>query len=168
MRRTRTEPISFGRVRWGDTRGLLFLAPPFLTGGYLGDHLAFVWRAGDTSWAVSLHAWEPLREAVATLRAMTLSAEPAAPGATLDARCDSDGVLYVDGSGWNCAERVLVDLPRTGAATNTEVARGELHLTYPVPAFAPYRGTVRASQRCDGGTTLNAESEIVVGDERAG
>ena len=73
MKRRRTEPISFGLATWGDTRGLLFLAPPFPTGGYLGNHLVFVWRAGATSWAVSLHAWEPLTEAAATLRAMTLS-----------------------------------------------------------------------------------------------
>lgn len=71
---SRTEPISFGHVRWGETRGLLFLAPPFPAGGYLADHLAFVWQAGGTRWVVSLHAWEPLRQAVATLRAMKLSA----------------------------------------------------------------------------------------------
>ncbi len=168
MERERTEPVSFGLVTWGDTRGLLFLAPPFPTGGYLGNHLVFVWRAGATSWAVSLHAWEPLTEAVATLRAMTLSASSAPPRATLDARSDAAGVLYVDGSGWACADRVRVDLPHPWAETNAEVARGELHLEYPVPAVAPYRGTVRASQRCADGTTLSAESEIVVGDDRAG
>ena len=74
LKSKRDEPLSFGLVTWGNTRGLLFLAPPFPTGGYLGDHLVFVWKAGDSSKAVSLHAWEPLTEAGATLRAITMSA----------------------------------------------------------------------------------------------
>lgn len=71
----RAESISFGLVTWGGTRGLLFLAPAYPTGGYLGDHLVFVWRDEGVSRAVTLHAWEPLTEAAATLRAMTLSSK---------------------------------------------------------------------------------------------
>lgn len=74
LKTNRAEPLSFGLVSWGNARGLLFLAPAYPTGGYLGDHLVFVWKAGTVRKAVSLHAWEPLTEAAATLRAMTMSA----------------------------------------------------------------------------------------------
>jgi hypothetical protein len=74
LRAKRDEPISFGLVTWGSARGLLFLVPPFPTGGSLGNHLVFVRKSGPVSRAVSLHAWEPLTEAAATLRAITLSA----------------------------------------------------------------------------------------------
>jgi hypothetical protein len=79
MRRPRRLPISFGRVRWAGKNGVLFLAPPFVFGGEIGNHLVFRWRAHGTDYLVSLHAWEPLRETAATLRAM-LASTPAASG----------------------------------------------------------------------------------------
>ena len=74
MKPNRAEPLSFGLVDWGTTRGLLFLAPPHPTGGYLGNHLVFVSKDDQPRRALSLHAWEPLTEAAATLRAMVMSA----------------------------------------------------------------------------------------------
>ena len=75
LKTKREQPLSFGLATWGDRRGLLFLVPPHPAGGYLGNHLVFVWRSGSSSRAVTLHAWEPLSEAAATLHAITISAE---------------------------------------------------------------------------------------------
>jgi hypothetical protein len=36
----------------------------------LGDHLVFQWGRGNHLHVVSLHAWAPLEETAATLRAM--------------------------------------------------------------------------------------------------
>jgi hypothetical protein len=73
MLRPRTKAIDFGTVGWAGRRGRLYLAPPHLHGGMLGNHLVFRWQAGATEYAVTLHAWEPLREAAATLRAVVAS-----------------------------------------------------------------------------------------------
>jgi hypothetical protein len=78
LRRERTRPLSFGRVRWSGRSGTLLLAPPYLRGGVVGNHLIFRWRSRGTDYAVTLHAWEPLAEAVATLRAVVAST-PAPP-----------------------------------------------------------------------------------------
>lgn len=70
MRRSRAAPISFGRVRWAERLGQLYLMPAFPRGGMLGNHLVFSWREGERRHALSLHAWEPLTESVATLEAL--------------------------------------------------------------------------------------------------
>jgi hypothetical protein len=70
MRRPRTAPLSFGRVRWADRVGPLYLMPSYPHGGMLGNHLVFSWRQSEQPYALSLHAWEPLTESVAALRAM--------------------------------------------------------------------------------------------------
>jgi len=70
MRRERKAAVSFGRVRWAGRVGELSLAPSFPTGGFLGNHLNFVWRERGRQQTLSLHAWEPLTEAAATLRMM--------------------------------------------------------------------------------------------------
>lgn len=70
MRRERKAAVSFGRVRWAGREGVLFLAPSFPTGGFVGNHLNFVWREHGVQHTLSLHAWEPLTEAAATLRTM--------------------------------------------------------------------------------------------------
>jgi hypothetical protein len=158
----RSQPISFGLVRVGDTRALLYLAPPYPTGGYLGNHLVLSWRTNDGGRAVSLHAWEPLTEAAATLWRMAMSAANVAGGARLSAYADADGVLYVDGGGWTCPGKVLVDLPEPWAETAVQPKNvGEFHLTYPRPEVRPYQGTVTARQACGSGDELRAETEIV-------
>jgi len=73
--RERREPVSFGIVRLGAREGLLLLAPPYPRGGYLADHLVFVWKERDGRRAISLHAWEPAEEAWATLRGIALSTD---------------------------------------------------------------------------------------------
>jgi len=70
LRRERKAAVSFGRVRWAGREGVLFLAPSFPTGGFLGNHLNFVWRERGMQHTLSLHAWEPLTEAAAMLRTM--------------------------------------------------------------------------------------------------
>lgn len=74
MRTKRERALFFGRVRWGEHDGALFLAPPVLFGGQLGNHLVFEWRQGKTSYLISLHSWEPLPDTAATLRAIVASA----------------------------------------------------------------------------------------------
>jgi hypothetical protein len=58
---------------WSGRRGTLLRAAPYPRGGIHGDHLVFRWREGRREYAVSLHAWKPLRETVATLDAIVTS-----------------------------------------------------------------------------------------------
>ena len=48
--------------------------PPFPNGGMIGGHVVLHHRQSGTEIAVTLHAWSPQRESVATLRAMAASA----------------------------------------------------------------------------------------------
>jgi hypothetical protein len=73
LREERSRPVSFGRVRWGGRSGILQLMPSWPGGGMLGNHLVFSWREQKREYALSLHGWEPLTEAAATLRAMVKS-----------------------------------------------------------------------------------------------
>jgi len=70
-----TEAIAFGHRRFGEVEGELVLAPEIQAMD--GGHLIFRWRSGRVEYAISLHAWEPLTEAAATLRAL-VAAVPAA------------------------------------------------------------------------------------------
>lgn len=56
--------------------GILYLAPPFLFGGQLGNHLVYRWHVGRIEYAVTLHAWVRLAQAIETLRAVVESAPP--------------------------------------------------------------------------------------------
>lgn len=70
----RRDAVSFGRVRWRAREGVLFLAPPFLYGGQLGDHLVFEWDDRGERFLYSLHAWKPLADTAATLKKMVEAA----------------------------------------------------------------------------------------------
>ena len=73
LRVARKDALSLGRVRWGGRAGEILLAPPFPTGGSLGNHLVFRWRERRVEYLVTLHAWEPFLETVRTLRTMVES-----------------------------------------------------------------------------------------------
>lgn len=73
MRRARARPVGFGRVRWGGRAGAFYLMPSWPRGGMLGNHLVFSWQEERRSYALSLHAWEPLTESAQTLRALVES-----------------------------------------------------------------------------------------------
>lgn len=75
MRRKRNRSLGFGTVRWAGRTGELSLAPSYPRGGMHGDHLIFRWRQSGRDYAVSLHAWEPLTQAAATLRAVAASTD---------------------------------------------------------------------------------------------
>lgn len=77
MARERTRSLYFGRVRWAGLSGDLLLAPGYPVGGMLGNHLIFDFRNGTGRYAITLHAWEPLPEAAATLRAVVASTQAA-------------------------------------------------------------------------------------------
>ena len=64
---------SIGAYTWGGRHGTVVLAPDFPAGGEQGGHLIFRWRDGSTDFALGLHAWKPLRQALATLRLMVTS-----------------------------------------------------------------------------------------------
>jgi hypothetical protein len=68
------DAIFFGSTTWGGRTGTLVLAPSYPRGGEQGGHLVFRWRAGGQEYAIGVHAWEPLTQAAATLRAIVLSA----------------------------------------------------------------------------------------------
>lgn len=71
--RSRSRPLFFGAHVWAGRRGTLVLAPPYPSGGVQGDHLVFRWRRGSVGYAIGIHAWEPLVQAGATLRAIVVS-----------------------------------------------------------------------------------------------
>jgi hypothetical protein len=73
LSRDRTLSLDLGRARWSGRSGSLLLAPSYPRGGMLGNHLIFRWTTDGGDYLVSLHAWEPLREAAATLRAIVAS-----------------------------------------------------------------------------------------------
>ena len=62
--------LDFGEPTWNGRRGELILAPPHPLGGMDGDHLVFRWTGDETSYSVSLHAWDPIEETRATLKAI--------------------------------------------------------------------------------------------------
>jgi hypothetical protein len=70
VRLERPHGLLLDRPTWAGKRGQLVLAPPYPLGGIEGNHLAFLWTEGAAKYRVSLHAWEPLPEAVATLQAV--------------------------------------------------------------------------------------------------
>lgn len=74
VRRTRDHSVGFGAFEWSGRTGELLLAPSYPRGGMLGNHLVYRWREGRRDYAASLHAWEPLTQAAATLRAVVASA----------------------------------------------------------------------------------------------
>ena len=62
-------------VQWYGQSGQLVLAPPFARGGgVLGGHLEFCFRANRVDYAITLHAWPPLAQVVATLKDLVGSA----------------------------------------------------------------------------------------------
>lgn len=71
LARPRSAALLLANVRWAGRPGVLALAPPSRAGGALvANHLMFTWRRGAQFYAVTLHAWEPFAQAVATLRAV--------------------------------------------------------------------------------------------------
>jgi hypothetical protein len=74
LRQRRAKPVLLGSPVWSGRRGTLVLAPPLAFGGENGDHLIFRWKRAGLDYTVSMHSWAPLREAVATLRAVVVSA----------------------------------------------------------------------------------------------
>jgi hypothetical protein len=77
FRRRRASPILLARVGWNGLSGELVLDRtdrPAAAG-----HLVYRWHARGVDYAVTLHAWEPLRTAIATLRAVIASTPAAGP-----------------------------------------------------------------------------------------
>jgi hypothetical protein len=65
--------LALGRFTWGTKTGLLVLAPRYPIGGVDGGHLVFTWETDGDEAAISLHAWSPLSDAVATLERLVAS-----------------------------------------------------------------------------------------------
>jgi hypothetical protein len=77
LARARSTALLLGNVRWAARNGVLALAPPpRAEGGLVANHLMFTWRQGARLYAVTLHAWEPFTQTVATLRAVVASLPP--------------------------------------------------------------------------------------------
>jgi hypothetical protein len=70
MYQRRAHLLRLGVRHWAGRKGWLELAPPYLRGGMLGNHLIFRWHGRRREYLISLHAWEPLTEAVDVLRAI--------------------------------------------------------------------------------------------------
>lgn len=61
-------PLDFGPLTWGSRSGRLLLGPHGLS-----EELVFVWGKGSTQRGVGIQVFEPLTQAVATLRALVAS-----------------------------------------------------------------------------------------------
>jgi hypothetical protein len=72
-REDRSSALLLAHVTWGGRSGTVVLAPPYPSGGSQGNHVLFRWRRGGTTYVVGVHAWEPFREAFATLRRIVQS-----------------------------------------------------------------------------------------------
>jgi hypothetical protein len=73
VREDRSSGLLLARVTWRGRHGTVVLAPPYPAGGSQGNHVLFRWRRGGTTYVVGMHAWEPFREAFATLRRVVQS-----------------------------------------------------------------------------------------------
>jgi hypothetical protein len=71
----RNKALLLDTVSWFGKTGSLVLAPSFPSGGIDGDHLLFRWREGDEEYAISIHAWMPLRETTEALKAVAGSTD---------------------------------------------------------------------------------------------
>ncbi len=71
--RKRRSGLTLGPREWDGRAGELLLAASYPHGGIQGDHLVFQWTEGDRDYSLSLHAWEPLDETEATLKAVVES-----------------------------------------------------------------------------------------------
>jgi hypothetical protein len=68
------EAVFLGSRSWRHHRGDLILVPSFESVDSIhAGHLLFRWKRGRETLMISLHAWEPLTEAVATLRCVVVS-----------------------------------------------------------------------------------------------
>jgi hypothetical protein len=63
----RKVPLDLGRPQWRATGHLIL-------GGCFENHLCYRWATAGKEYQIDLHAWEPLTETVAVLRAMVQSA----------------------------------------------------------------------------------------------
>jgi len=69
--------LFLGRATWGHRSGTLALAPSFkYVDSIHAGHLIFCWREDKLQYDISLHAWEPFRQTVSTLRAVVESIRP--------------------------------------------------------------------------------------------
>jgi hypothetical protein len=71
----RQTPLMLDTQSWAARRGTLVLAPAFPAGGVDADHLIYRWAEDGREYALSLHAWRPIDECVATLRVLVESVE---------------------------------------------------------------------------------------------
>jgi hypothetical protein len=69
----RVSGLSYGERTWNGRAGELLLAPSYPHGGMEGDHLVFRWTQEGEDYSLSLHAWDPLEETRATLKALVES-----------------------------------------------------------------------------------------------
>ena len=69
----RVSGLSYGERTWNGRTGELLLAPSYPQGGMEGDHLVFRWTQEGEDYSLSLHAWDPLGDTEATLKALVHS-----------------------------------------------------------------------------------------------
>lgn len=66
--------LFLGTETWDGLTGEIVLAPPFTAVDSIhADHVMFVWHVSGLDYVLSLHAWEPFTQSVATLRAVVAS-----------------------------------------------------------------------------------------------
>jgi hypothetical protein len=66
----RAPRLRLGRPVWGGLGGVLVVDSSYPAAG---DHVVFRWRSHGVEYAFALAAWKPMRDAVATLRAIVMA-----------------------------------------------------------------------------------------------
>jgi hypothetical protein len=123
----RHRPLSLGARTWSGIRGQLSLTPStYAAEGELADLVVFRWRDSGGDHAVGLNVWEPITQAVATLRAMVSTLAPQPPAEEQRTSAVVDGVPLATTPPWLgelCRARPLrVACPRRVPAGGAESA----------------------------------------------
>jgi hypothetical protein len=121
----RRRPIALGPRTWGGQRGELSLTPSiYAAEGELTDLVVFRWRDGAGDHAVGVNVWEPLTDAVATLRAI-LSTPTYAPGKNPRPAAAVDGIPMTTTPAWLAALCASPPMLRIACPTRVPAVGGE-------------------------------------------
>jgi hypothetical protein len=104
----RRRPLSLGPRTWSGIHGQLSLTPStYAAQGELTDLVVFRWHDSGGDHGVGLNVWEPITQAVATLRAIVSTLAPQPPTEEQRASAIVDGIALTTTPPW------LVELCRT-------------------------------------------------------
>jgi hypothetical protein len=119
----RRRPIALGPRAWSGLRGELSLTPSsYADEGELSDLVVFRWRDSAGDHAVGVNVWEPLTDAVATLRAIVSTLAHARGGNQARPVASVAGIPMTTTPGWLAALCATEPLLRLACPTRIPAA----------------------------------------------